>query len=159
MASEDVRYQALPPEEAIAYFKAKGYNLAESWDWRDVWQKEHATMLVHSTTSEEHYPWLGDIADLREWIGDRVVNSLALHDYAIRNKKYEKTIGVKRDAVEDDTYGVFGPRFAMSARRSAPSSSTASAPAWSPTTRPLRPARNAWATTSCGSCCSNPQPT
>ncbi|MGD9610465.1 MAG: Mu-like prophage major head subunit gpT family protein [Desulfovibrionaceae bacterium] len=74
---------------------------------------ERVAMLVPSTTSEEHYPWLGDIADLREWIGDRVVNSLALHDYAIRNKKYEKTIGVKRDAVEDDTYGVFGPRFAM----------------------------------------------
>jgi phage major head subunit gpT-like protein len=74
---------------------------------------ERVAMLVPSTTAEEHYPWLGDIADLREWIGDRVVNALALHDYAIRNKKFEQTIGVSRDAIEDDTYGIFGPRFSM----------------------------------------------
>jgi SPP1 gp7 family putative phage head morphogenesis protein len=42
----NIRFQALPPEEAIAYFKAKGYNLAESWDWRDVWQKQHATAFT-----------------------------------------------------------------------------------------------------------------
>lgn len=75
------------------------------------WEK--VAMLVPSTTAEEHYPWLEDIGGLREWIGDRVVKALALHDYTIRNKPFEKTIGVKRDAIEDDTYGIFGPRFTM----------------------------------------------
>jgi SPP1 gp7 family putative phage head morphogenesis protein len=47
-SSEDggIRFQALPPEEAIAYFKAKGFNLGDSWDWRDVWQKEHTTCVT-----------------------------------------------------------------------------------------------------------------
>ena len=58
-------------------------------------------------------PGWGDISDLREWIGDRVVKALVLHDYAIRNKPFEQTIGVSRDAIEDDTYGIFGPRFTM----------------------------------------------
>ena len=75
------------------------------------WEK--VAMLVPSTTAVEHYPWLADIGGLREWIGERVVKALALHDYAIRNKPFEKTIGVKRDAIEDDTYGIFGPRFTM----------------------------------------------
>jgi len=30
----------LPPEDAIAYFKSKGY--AFSWNWHDVWQDAHA---------------------------------------------------------------------------------------------------------------------
>ena len=36
-----IKYQPLPPEEAIAYFKARGFNQVESWDWRDVWQAQH----------------------------------------------------------------------------------------------------------------------
>jgi len=75
------------------------------------WQR--VAMLSPSTTAEEHYPWLADIGGLREWLGDRVVKALALHDYTIRNKPFEKTIGIKRSAIEDDTYGIFGPRFTM----------------------------------------------
>ena len=53
MASDDsgIRFQALPPKEAIDYFKAKGHNLAPSWDWRDVWQKEHATCFTVAKTA------------------------------------------------------------------------------------------------------------
>ena len=49
MAGSDggnVRFQALPPKEAIAYFKAKGFNQVESWDWRDMWQTQHATAFT-----------------------------------------------------------------------------------------------------------------
>jgi SPP1 gp7 family putative phage head morphogenesis protein len=41
MAPIDLAYLfGLPPEEAMAYFKAKGY--AISWDWQDVWERAHA---------------------------------------------------------------------------------------------------------------------
>jgi len=46
-----IRFQALPPEEAISYFKAKGFNLAPSWDWRDVWEKEHTTAFTVAKTT------------------------------------------------------------------------------------------------------------
>lgn len=66
---------------------------------------------VTSTTSEEKYGWLGKIPSVREWLGDRVVHSLMQHDYAIKNKDYELTIGVDRNAIDDDQYGVYTPVF------------------------------------------------
>lgn len=35
----EVSLSPLPPEEALAFFRAKGYR--PSFDWRDVWQEEH----------------------------------------------------------------------------------------------------------------------
>lgn len=42
----EVKFSALQPEEAVAYFKAKGYHLPQSFDWRDVWQQTHATSFT-----------------------------------------------------------------------------------------------------------------
>lgn len=68
-------------------------------------------MAVPSTAREENYGWMGTFPGLREWIGPRVVKNLSLQSYAIKNKPFETTIGVPRDDIEDDTYGVFGPMF------------------------------------------------
>ncbi|MGQ0622762.1 MAG: Mu-like prophage major head subunit gpT family protein [Panacagrimonas sp.] len=65
---------------------------------------------VPSSTSEEHYAWLGDWPGLREWIGERYIKQLQSHDYRIKNRKFESTVGVDRDAIEDDRYGVYAPR-------------------------------------------------
>ncbi len=66
---------------------------------------------VSSTAAEETYGWLGDIPKMREWIGDRVVHSLMAHGYSIRNRKFELTVGVKREDIEDDRLGIYAPRF------------------------------------------------
>lgn len=66
-------------------------------------------MVVPSTTGSEEYGWLGLLPKMREWLGDRVVNSIKAHGYSIKNKPFELTIGVPRTAVEDDQYGVFTP--------------------------------------------------
>lgn len=68
---------------------------------------------VNSTTSEEKYGWLGDSFAIREWIGDRRLQALKAYDYSIKNKKYEGTVAVPRDTIEDDQYGTFGARFQM----------------------------------------------
>lgn len=47
----------------------------------------------------------------REWVGDRVVNQLAVYGWTIANKKFETTVGLKREVIEDDRYGVYGPMF------------------------------------------------
>ena len=39
-----VDWRALPPADAIAYFRAKGYALG--FDWRDVWAEEHAVAFT-----------------------------------------------------------------------------------------------------------------
>lgn len=64
---------------------------------------------VPSTGPKQSYPWLGDLPDIREWIGDRYHHKLAQHDYTIRNKGWEMTVDVDRDAVDDDTFGVYAP--------------------------------------------------
>lgn len=71
------------------------------------WQR--IATLVPSTTKEEKYGWLGQWPRLREWIGDRQVKDIALHDYSIKNKKFESTVGVPKDDLEDDSYGVYTP--------------------------------------------------
>lgn len=67
--------------------------------------------LVPSLTREEQYAWLGQFPRLREWIGDRVIQNLKAYGYTIENRKFEATIKVTRDEIEDDSYGIFGPLF------------------------------------------------
>jgi len=64
---------------------------------------------VPSGTSENHYAWLGQFPKMREWLGDRIVKSMSAYDYVLKNKKFESTVGVPRDNIDDDTYGVFSP--------------------------------------------------
>nr|WP_313406309.1 Mu-like prophage major head subunit gpT family protein [Pseudomonas sp.] len=70
-------------------------------------------MEVNSGTAIEQYGWLGATTRFREWIGDRVIQNLALHDYAIKNKSFENTVGVPREAIEDDQYGTYNPLMAQ----------------------------------------------
>jgi len=76
-------------------------------------------MEVPSNTAKEEYGWLGAMPSLREWIGDRVIHNLSLHDYAIINRKFESTVSVPRPQVEDDTFGVLRPAFEMMGRDAA----------------------------------------
>ncbi|MQP64719.1 hypothetical protein GE253_05095 [Niveispirillum sp. SYP-B3756] len=80
---------------------------------------KRVAMTAPSTTKTEQYGWLGTMPNIREWVGDRVVNSLALHSYSITNKKWEFTLGVPVDDIEDDTYGVFSPLFTEMGRTTA----------------------------------------
>lgn len=90
-----------------------GFKASFNTGFRDSpadWDK--VATLVPSTTKEEHYAWLGQWPKLREWLGDRVVKDIVAHDYRIKNKKYEGTIEIDRDDLDDDTYGVYTPMMA-----------------------------------------------
>lgn len=67
--------------------------------------------VVPSTTAETNYKWLGQMPQMREWIGEREIQSLAAYEYTIRNKKFEMTVSVPRDDIEDDQYGMYTPLF------------------------------------------------
>ena len=69
--------------------------------------------VTPSTTDAETYAWLGDIPGMREWIGDREVQNLSASDYTIKNKDFELTIGIDRNAIEDDKIGLFNPSIEM----------------------------------------------
>lgn len=73
------------------------------------WMK--VATLVPGTGKSTTYGWLGKWPKLREWVGDRVFNDLQAQSYAIINKKFESSVAVGRDDIEDDEIGVFGPMF------------------------------------------------
>jgi phage major head subunit gpT-like protein len=67
--------------------------------------------VVPSTTKEQKYGWLGKMPAVREWIGPRVVQNLAEHDYSIKEKPLELTVGVDRDDIETDSLGIYSTLF------------------------------------------------
>lgn len=64
------------------------------------WQK--VAMVVPSTGSQNDYSWLSRFPKMREWIGEKVIKSLAAFNYTIQNKDWEATVEVDRNDIEDD---------------------------------------------------------
>lgn len=69
-------------------------------DYKDI------ATVTSSSTAANDYAWLGQIPGMKEWIGDREVQHISEYGYTIKNKSFERTIGINRDAIEDDQYGI-----------------------------------------------------
>ena len=65
--------------------------------------------VVPSTTKSNTYAWLGKFPKLSEWVGSRVLKNMEAHSYTITNKKFESTVVVSRDDIEDDEIGIYAP--------------------------------------------------
>ena len=74
---------------------------------------EKVAMTVNSNHSSETYAWMNNWDEIRKWVGDRVLTNISASDYTIKNEKYEGTVVVKLDDIEDDSFGIYAPRFAM----------------------------------------------
>lgn len=74
-----------------------------------VSHKDDFAMTVKSSTLEETYGWLGQFPAIREWIGDRVIKSLSTHGFKIINRKFESTVTLKVEDIEDDKAGLLSP--------------------------------------------------
>ncbi|MBQ4796965.1 head protein, partial [Pectobacterium versatile] len=59
-------------------------------------------MLVPSTGKENDYSWLSQFPKMKEWIGDKDIESLEALNYTVRNKDWEATVEVDRNHIEDD---------------------------------------------------------
>ncbi|MBB4199060.1 hypothetical protein CCR94_16320 [Rhodoblastus sphagnicola] len=90
----------------------QGFNFQFNGGLRSVeptWKR--VAMETSSTAAAENYGWLGQMPRIREWVGDRVANALDSFGYQIRNRTFESTVTVKREQIEDDSYGLFNPLF------------------------------------------------
>lgn len=74
-------------------------------------QYKQVATVVPSSAKSNTYGWLGQWPRFREWVGDRVLNSLKEHSYAITNKDFESSVSVDRNDIEDDTISVYSPMF------------------------------------------------
>lgn len=77
-----------------ALFSA-GFQMADP-QWSKV------AMEVPSTTRENIYSFLGSAPRMRQWLGPRQAKKIGQHDYRLTNQKFESTVEVERDDLEDN---------------------------------------------------------
>lgn len=73
-------------------------------------QWDKVATMVPSTGKSNDYSWLDKFPRMRKWIGDKVVRALKASNYTLTNQKYEATVEVDRDDIEDDLIGIYGPQ-------------------------------------------------
>ena len=82
----------------------KGFGIPES-------QYKRIATVVLSKSKSNTYGWLGKSPKFREWLGDRMIQNMAAHGYAIINKDFETTLGVDRNDIKDDNIGIYAGLF------------------------------------------------
>lgn len=96
----------ITPTNLQFLFQAANFRYQEAYKRRKTYQEQYAEQMP-SGTEIEVYPWLAELTGMREWIGPRLTDSIAARSYQLTNKPYEKTIGLDRDKILDDQFGVF----------------------------------------------------
>src|SRR3972149_1629578 len=67
--------------------------------WQDL------STRIKSTTKTEHHRWLGSVPQVREWGTGRLAKGIWSESYDIADRKYEATLEVDREELEDDQLG------------------------------------------------------
>ena len=60
---------------------------------------------------DEGYGGLGNVSGMREWLGDRIFNSLNAASFTIANKLWESSLAIEKVDIEDDRLNMYGPIF------------------------------------------------
>ena len=74
------------------FTQALGDAFAEKPLYQDIATK------FDSTSDQESYGWLGANPSMSEWLDKRQLKSPSAYDYSLKNKHYEGTISVNREA-------------------------------------------------------------
>ena len=62
---------------------------------------------IQSSTASERFDWLGDLPEMREWLGARHIHQLATHKYEVFHRDWEVTIRGLRKDFADDRIGIY----------------------------------------------------
>ena len=87
------------------------YNAAPDPADAENLRAEDFVMTVPSTHSSEDHTWLGQLPSFRKWVGSRVIHALGVGRIIVTNEHFESTVSVPATAIDDDSYGLFGPLF------------------------------------------------
>ena len=77
----------------------------------NLWMR--VASLIPSTGRYNDYSWISYFPRMREWLGERQIRQLEASNYVVRNRKFEATIAVARDDIEDDQLGIYGNQARM----------------------------------------------
>ena len=56
---------------------------------------------------------------MREWVGQRQIQSMQAQGTSITNKKFESTVGIPREDIEDDQVGLYTPMMELAGQSAA----------------------------------------
>jgi phage major head subunit gpT-like protein len=65
--------------------------------------------VVNSGGADEEYGGLGSVPGVREWLGDRQFNTLRAGKFTIENRKWESSIQIEKDDIDDARLVKYGP--------------------------------------------------
>jgi phage major head subunit gpT-like protein len=98
LTRSDTPYALLPGIQQLFMQEFAGVGTAPpSW--------EQYCSIVDSNKDQERYSWLGSVPKMREFTDERKLKSLIESNYSIRNRKWEDTLSIEREELEDDQYG------------------------------------------------------
>lgn len=78
----------------------------EAFETAKPWSKE-CTTEISSSNDSNTYAWIADFGKIREWVGPRQLQAMREHVQVVRNKPYEGTVEIGRDAIVDDAFGFY----------------------------------------------------
>jgi phage major head subunit gpT-like protein len=63
---------------------------------------------LSSSSASNTYAWLSQFPMWRQWVGSRLHKAVSERAYDVPNLKFENTIDIPREAIEDDAFGHYG---------------------------------------------------
>lgn len=76
-------------------------------------------MTIPSNGKITVHSFMDSIPGVREWVGPRHLHDVEGVGYSLPNQKWEQTIALKREDVEDDQIGLYGPKVDLMAYNAA----------------------------------------
>ncbi len=79
---------------------------AQAGTWTEI------ASLLPSTLPTEEYAWLGDLPVMREWTDERRITALQEFGFSLANRKFEMSVGIARELIEDERHGLIKMKIA-----------------------------------------------
>lgn len=96
----------LTTDKAQAFFTQLDVALQRGYQKVDTyWQKY--CYLSMSGSERKTYAWLAQLPGMRQWIGEKQVRNISARTYEVTNGDFEETVGLDRNKIEDDQFGIF----------------------------------------------------
>lgn len=109
----------ITPSNIASMFYGFGATFNQAYQTTEVWAPRLAMMPTYGNVSSVVNGWMDQIPSMREWVGPRHINNVALRGRTMTPAAYENTVGIDKYAVQDDTYGLYGPAVQMMAQDAA----------------------------------------
>lgn len=68
---------------------------------------------VPSSTKIEEWDWMGDLPDMQEWTGDRILADLQAFTLRVVNRDWSNGLKIHQNDIDDDRLGLFAPKIAQ----------------------------------------------